>query len=455
MKKGNALALCLALAAWLCLTGPVSAQQAPPTGDETRKPAPQQTTDQTAEQPASQTGTAATETTEAAAAESGQKVEGQKSETDAGDKTTEGEAADGKTKKKLVYKPPVVLFDAGKGTPKLRMGVGRTSLQMILANLSGLTLKEIGVSVEAKLGVDPEVVRYAMMADRLDLAWDYPGQALIVYLRNPDRDLLRSGPDGFEAVRKADLPRGLTWSKPAPVNNTYAVLVPNRLAKEAKLQTITDLANWARPRLAQKARETAAQAANQAASGAASAPSAAETTAAVFSASGWPLKMAVDNDFWGRPDGFRTMASLFSLSFTDTDLIKLDPALVLQTLGKREACAGVGPRIDSRLRLFQLTPLEADKPFFPAYNPAVVWRTSTAKGRTNAVRALDKLSALLTEKDLNRMLYDIEIDHQDVFLVCGQWLHQSGLIAAVPEPLPKKTESSDVVIRPSDAPAVQ
>lgn len=441
MKKGKALALCLALVAWLCLAGPLSAQQAPPTGDETRKPAPQQTTGQTAEQ---------------AAAESGKKVEGQKSETEAGDKTTEGEEADGKTKKKLVYKPPVVLFDAGEGSPKLRMGVGRTSLQMILANLSGLTLKEIGVSVEAKLGVDPEVVRYAMMADRLDFAWDYPGQALIVYLRNPDRDLLRSGPDGYEAVRKADLPRGLTWSKPAPVNNTYAVLVPNRLAKEAKLQTITDLANWARPRLAENARETAALAASQAASGVTPpAPTAAETNAAVFSASGWPLKMAVDNNFWGRPDGFRTMASLFSLSFTDTDLIKLDPALVLQTLGKREACAGVGPRIDSRLELFQLTPLEADKPFFPTYNPAVVWRTPAAAGRTNAVRALDKLSALLTEKDLNRMLYDIEIDHQDVFLVCGQWLHQAGLIAAVPEPLPKKSEVDEVDIQPSDAPEVQ
>ena len=359
MNKGNALVLSLALITWLCLAGPASAQQAPPAGDETKKPAAQQTTDQATGRPTASTAndaaTATTGTKKTAAEGTDQKAEGEES----GDKKAEGEEGDqAEEKKKLVYKPPVVLFDAGAGSPKLRLGVGRTSLQMILANLTGLTLKEIGVSVEAKLGVDPEVVRFAMMADRLDFAWDYPGQALIVYLRNPDRDLLRSGPDSFAAVSKADLPRGLTWSKPAPVNNSYAVLAPNRLIKEAKLKTITDLANWARPRLAKKAREAAAQSPAESSS-----PTASE--ASIFGESSWPLKMAVDNDFWGRPDGFRTMASIFSLSFTETDLVKLDPALVLQTLGKREACAGVGPRIDSRLLLFQLTPPGGGQALFP------------------------------------------------------------------------------------------
>ena len=85
----------------------------------------------------------------------------------------------------------------------------------------------------------------------------------------------------------------------------------------------------------------------------------------------------------------------------------------------------------------------------------MVWRTAAAKGRTNAARIMDKLSALLTEKDLNQMLYDIEIDHQDVFMVCGHWLHQAGLIAAEPAPLPKKTKLDEVDIKPSETPEVQ
>ena len=114
--------------------------------------------------------------------------------------------------------------------------------QLILGKIAVLTAQAAGFTVTDLANVPgSQPVRELMLSGQADMVWDYTGTAWISYLGMeagiPDQT------EQWEAVHQADLANGLTWGKPAPMNNTYAMAV--RSEAVAALGGITKLSEVA------------------------------------------------------------------------------------------------------------------------------------------------------------------------------------------------------------------
>ncbi len=285
----------------------------------------------------------------------------------------------------LVFAPP-----AWAGAT-LRLGAGRLTDQVILAHLAALVLEDQGVEVALKSGLDPEVLRHALLEDQLDLYWEYTGRALVVYQRNPDREVLKDPARCHQAVKEADTASGLFWGAAAPADQTYAILMDAAKAKKLGIETISDLAGASQDQ---------------------------------------PFNLGADKEFLTRPDGYKALAAVFGLKLPLTSLIQLDAGLIFQALKEDQVQAVVGPAIDSRVKAFDLVALRADKPFFPAYNPALVWRSKMAESLPAAVAAGDRLAAALDGPRLTDLVYSVEVELEDPLEAAQKWLRRQGLLTA-------------------------
>jgi len=292
--------------------------------------------------------------------------------------------------------------------PGLRIGVGSLTEEVILGHLTALITERLGLQARISFGRYPEALRSDLLNNRLDLAWDYTGQALVVYQRNLDRDVLRDSKACFEAVKSYDASLGLVWGRPAPANSTYGLLMRREeLAKagQAAPKTISDLAAYARALKPPAAAAIKPQT---------------ETPAPPSEAA--PAWLGVDEDFYNRPDGYKALAALYGFKFEPKDVIRLKPEELFNGLVEGRFRAAVGPIIDSRIIPFELVALKEDKPFFPAYNPAPVFRLEAALKHPALVRAFEEAAARLDGAAMTRLVYLVELENQDPAKVVAVWL---------------------------------
>lgn len=349
----------------------------------------------------------------------------------------------------------------------VRVGAGVLTEQVLLGEMTRQVLEAGGVEVETHFGLDAEVLRAALLADRLDVYWEYTGQALLVYQKNPDRGVLVDPDRCFQTVSEYDAKLDLVWGRPLPANFTYAVLMTGERARELKISFLSDMAallptaqslTGQTGTKGQPAGQAPAKAAAQAPGGdtgkdAAQAPRGkdgrtpkkTDTQAADQargkaqqdgqSAADKPARdgdrtnfiLALSPDFMERPDGWLVFAAKFGLPRKSPGLVALDPSLMFAGLNEAEVDAVIGPAIDSRMVLFDLVTIPLPQPFFPAYNPAPVWRAETAKLHPGSLEGLERLTAGLTGPVMSRLAWRIEVEHIPVEQVAADWLKQAGL----------------------------
>jgi len=117
----------------------------------------------------------------------------------------------------------------------------RTSEQMILGKLTANLLESEGYRVEEKASfASEEMVRKALEAGTVDVAWAYTGDAWTSYLGH---DIPISDPQELLArVRDEDERNGIVWLSPAPYQRALGVWVLGPLADTSSVRTISDLA---------------------------------------------------------------------------------------------------------------------------------------------------------------------------------------------------------------------
>jgi hypothetical protein len=167
----------------------------------------------------------------------------------------------------------------------------------------------------------------------------------------PDRQ------EQYEAVRDADLANGLTWLPPAPANNTYAFAVRSEAVPE--LGGIDSLSDIAALPVEQRT-------------------------------------FCVESEFATRSDGFEPMLEAYGIPLGDPQGVPRDNVNILDTGAVYTATDnglcnfGEVFTTDGRIPALDLTVLEDDRAFFPAYNVAPVVLTETLEqhpGHRRGVRA--------------------------------------------------------------------
>ncbi len=263
--------------------------------------------------------------------------------------------------------------------------------QLILGKIAVLAMQAAGFETEDITNVPgSQPVRELMLSGDADLTFEYTGTAWLTYMGNetgiPDQQ------EQWEAVREADLENGLTWGQPAALNNTYALAVRSEYAEANGLETISDIA----------------------------ALPVAERT------------FCVESEFNSRSDGLTPLLAHYGLdrgSEVPEDNIGIyDTGAIYSATDDGECNFGEVFSTDGRIPALDLTVLEDDRQFFPAYNAAPVYNTELLEEFPRVEEVMEPISAALTDDVMQELNRQVDVEGRDPADVAYEWMLSEGFI---------------------------
>ncbi|WP_081416531.1 glycine betaine ABC transporter substrate-binding protein [Arthrobacter castelli] len=267
--------------------------------------------------------------------------------------------------------------------------------QLILGKIAVLAMQAAGFDVKDLTNVPgSQPVRELMLSGQADVTWEYTGTAWLTYLGKkqgiPDQQ------KQYKAVRKADKKNGLTWLPPAPLNNTYAMAVRSEAVDDlggiSKLSEIKDL----------------------------------------------PVKertFCVESEFNSRSDGLNPMLKHYGMKRgspqgVPNDNIGIYDTGAVYSATDNGACNfGEVFTTDGRIEALDLTVLEDDKHFFPAYNGAAVVRTEVLKEFPQIADVFAQISPELTSDVMRKLNGKVDVQGMQPAQVAFDWMVKEGFIS--------------------------
>lgn len=236
----------------------------------------------------------------------------------------------------------------------VKVGWTTDTEQSILGNITALVLeKKLGIPVErvANLG-GTGIAHQSIITGAIDIYPDYTGDALANVLKlAPITDPAKAWQavsDGYAKDYK------ITWLKPTPFNNTYALALKEATAAELNMTTISSLA-----------------------------PKAPD----------WKLGCSVE--FAGRPvDGYPGMTKHYGFKFGTVK--PMDVGLMYTAVDSGDVDVIVAFATDARIGKVGLRVVEDDKLFFPSYNAAITVRDDVMKAHPDIAAAVEAVTNTLT-----------------------------------------------------------
>jgi osmoprotectant transport system substrate-binding protein len=256
--------------------------------------------------------------------------------------------------------------------------------QYVLAEITSQYLRARGYTVDTRTGLGSVLLRSAQQNGQLDITWEYPGTAALVYDKltgkmTPDQMYLR--------VKQIDAQQGLVWLDKSPLNNTYALGLPAAQARSTGIRTISQLA----AKMASDPRGTRH----------------------VF---------GMDAEFANRADGLKPLEAAYGMQFSRAETRQMDPGLVYTALHNNQLSVGLVYTTDGRVKGFGIVPLEDDRHYFPAYNATPVVRAPILQQNPQLAGQLNALSAALNNDAMLEMNKRVDIDGQSVQTVAADFL---------------------------------
>jgi glycine betaine/choline ABC-type transport system substrate-binding protein len=235
----------------------------------------------------------------------------------------------------------------------VKVGWTTDTEQSILGNMVALILeKKLGIPVEriGNLG-GTGIAHQAIIDGAIDIYPDYTGDALANVLK---KDPITDPVKAWEAVRDGYAQTyKITWLKPTPFNNTYALALKEAKAAELNITTISGLAS---------------------------------------PAPGWKLGCSVE--FAGRPiDGYPGMSKHYGFGFGEVK--PMDVGLMYTAVDSGEVDVIVAFATDARIGKVGLRVLADDKLFFPSYNAAITVRDEVVAAHPDLQAAIEAATGTL------------------------------------------------------------
>jgi osmoprotectant transport system substrate-binding protein len=264
--------------------------------------------------------------------------------------------------------------------------------QVILAELLAQHIEaRTGIPVERKTNLGGTLlVHKALLAGQIDLYVEYTGTALTTILGEP---LDRSNPADnntsnpvYPRVKQLYAQRfSLELTEPLGFENTFAMVIRGEDAQNLHVHTISDIARYA-PR--------------------------------------W--RVGVGYEFLERPDGFRGWTDSYNLHFADTPRV-MDLGLIYRALVDRQVDLVAGNSTDGLIDALNLVALEDDRHYFPRYDAVPIIRKSTLDRFPQLRATLKELGGKISESDIRKMNYAVDVLHQDAVGVVREFRLSKGL----------------------------
>jgi len=259
--------------------------------------------------------------------------------------------------------------------------------QLLLAEMTTQLLEANGYDVEKRDGMGSQVVRDAQVNGQVDIYWEYTGTSLVTYNKVTEP---MDAEATYAKVKELDAERGLTWLAPSNANNTYALAVR---ASDEDTDDITTLSDMA----------------------------------AAYNA-GENLKMAVNAEFPGRPDGLPGLEEAYGFETCRADRKPMDSGLTYQALNEDQVEIALVFATDGRIAAFDFRVLEDDRGFFPNYALVPVVRTEALEANPELAELLNSLSAQLDDATMQGLNAQVDVDKTPIEDVAAGFLAETGLI---------------------------
>ena len=266
------------------------------------------------------------------------------------------------------------------GGDRIVVGSKNFTEQTILAELVAQQIeRRTGLDVERRLFLGGTFVCHtAITSGEIDIYVEYTGTALTAILEKPPTqdpsEVYRNVADEYAARF------GLTWGRPLGFDNTFAILIRGTDARDLGIETISDVASHT---------------------------------------SDWHAGFGYE--FMEREDGFAGLAKTYGLAFAETPRT-MDLGLTYRALAGGEVDLIAGNSTDGLIEALELFHLEDDKSYFPPYQAAPIMRDEMIAQHPEIVVALAELAGKVSDDEMRRLNYLVDVEHRDVVIVAREWL---------------------------------
>jgi osmoprotectant transport system substrate-binding protein len=227
------------------------------------------------------------------------------------------------------------------------------------------------------------ICQQALLAGRIDMYVEYTGTALAAVLKEKPS----SNPAQVFATVKREYARrfGLEVFPSLGFNNSFAIVMRGEDARQAHVQTLSQLAGVA-PK----------------------------------------LRLGVGYEFMERPDGYQGLVSTYGLKFAEAPRV-MDLGLLYRALESRQVDVAVGSNTDGLIAALGLVVLEDDKHYFPPYEATPIVRRETLERHPQVQQVLLRLAGHITAQEMRRMNYAVDGQKKDAAEVVRDFIQAKKL----------------------------
>ena len=269
-----------------------------------------------------------------------------------------------------------------RGPRPIVVGSKNFTEQLILGEIVAQQLeRKLGARVERRLNLGGTLLAHqALVSGEIDVYPEYTGTALTAVLKLPPSADPKSV---LDEVRSAYEKRWrIDWLAPFGFNNSFAMVVRREDARRSGLRTISDAAG---------ARKD------------------------------WT--MGAGYEFVERPDGFHGLVKAYGLGVAG-QIETMDLGLLYQALEQRKVDMIAASATDGMLSVLDVTVLQDDRHYFPPYEAAPVVRAEALAAHPGMRQALEELAGRLTDKDMQKLNYQLDGKHRPLAEVARGFLER-------------------------------
>lgn len=259
--------------------------------------------------------------------------------------------------------------------------------QQLMTAITSQYLGAKGYEVEKRAGMGSSVLREAQLNGQVDLYWEYTGTSLITYNKVTER---LSPEDTYNKVKELDSKIGLVWLNPSRANNTYSLAMRRSDAAKMGIKTLSDLA--------------------------------------VAIKKGDDLSLAVNAEWYARPDGLKPLQAEYGFKFPRNNVKRMDTGLTYVALKEGQVDVALVFATDGRIPAFDFVVLEDDHHYFPAYALTPVVRQEKLAANPELAEQLNQLSAQLDDQVMAALNAKVDVDRVTVEKVAEAFLKERNLI---------------------------
>lgn len=221
--------------------------------------------------------------------------------------------------------------------------------------------------------------------------WEYTGTAWLIY--EGQEEVIKDSREQYEAIRDRDLEEnGMVWiDPPAPMNNTYALVVTQETADTYGLKGISDFLDIPADE----------------------------------------RSLCVDTEYHDRSDGLAQTREDYGITtddLSDSDVQTMDSGVVYTSVADGECTVGSAYSTDGRIKALGLKMLEDDRDVFPIYNPAITVKEEFAEEYPMLDEIFGPIAEKLDTETVTALNAQADQDGDDVADVAKEWLVEEGFL---------------------------